>query len=34
MNKEKMKVVLIGCGIYPLGYMIGTEGWYDFVDGI
>ncbi|MEE2919545.1 MAG: bacteriorhodopsin-like [Bacteroidota bacterium] len=28
------KFVLIGWGIYPLGYMIGTEGWYDFVDGI
>jgi len=22
------KFVLIGWGIYPLGYMIGTEGWY------
>ena len=28
------KFVLIGWGIYPLGYMIGTEGWYDFIDGI
>ena len=28
------KFVLIGWGIYPLGYMIGTEGWYDFVDGL
>ena len=28
------KFVLIGWGIYPLGYMIGTDGWYDFVDGI
>ena len=28
------KFVLIGWGIYPLGYMIGTTGWYDFVDGI
>jgi len=28
------KFVLIGWGIYPLGYMIGTEGWYDFGDGI
>jgi len=26
------KFVLIGWGIYPLGYMIGTTGWYDFVD--
>ena len=26
--------VLIGWAIYPLGYMIGTDGWYDFVDGI
>ena len=26
------KFVLIGWGIYPLGYMIGTSGWYDFVD--
>ena len=28
------KFVLIGWGIYPIGYMIGTDGWYDFVDGI
>ena len=28
------KFVLIGWAIYPLGYMIGTDGWYDFVDGI
>ncbi len=28
------KFVLIGWGIYPLGYMIGTDGWYDFVDGL
>ena len=28
------KFVLIGWGIYPFGYMIGTDGWYDFVDGI
>ena len=28
------KFVLIGWGIYPLGYMIGTEGWYGFVDGL
>jgi sensory rhodopsin len=26
--------VLIGWAIYPLGYMIGTDGWYDFVDAI
>ena len=26
--------VLVGWSIYPLGYMIGTDGWYDFVDGI
>lgn len=26
------KFVLIGWGIYPLGYMIGTSGWYDFLD--
>jgi len=26
------KFVLIGWGIYPLGYMIGTDGWYDFLD--
>jgi sensory rhodopsin len=26
--------VLVGWAIYPLGYMIGTDGWYDFVDGI
>ena len=24
--------VLVGWAIYPLGYMLGTEGWYDFVD--
>ncbi len=24
--------VLVGWSIYPLGYMIGTDGWYDFVD--
>ena len=24
--------VLVGWSIYPIGYMIGTEGWYDFVD--
>jgi len=24
--------VLVGWAIYPLGYMIGTDGWYDFVD--
>ena len=28
------KFVLIGWGIYPLGYMIGTSGWYDFVDAL
>ena len=28
------KFVLIGWGIYPLGYMIGTEGWYDFLDAL
>ena len=26
--------VLVGWSIYPLGYMIGTDGWYDFVNGI
>ena len=24
--------ILVGWSIYPIGYMIGTEGWYDFVD--
>ena len=24
--------VLVGWAIYPIGYMIGTDGWYDFVD--
>ena len=24
--------VLVGWSIYPIGYMIGTDGWYDFVD--
>ena len=28
------KFVLIGWAIYPIGYMIGTDGWYDFVDAI
>ena len=28
------KFVLIGWGIYPLGYMIGTDGWYDFLDAL
>ena len=26
--------VLVGWAIYPIGYMIGTEGWYDFVDAL
>ena len=26
--------ILVGWSIYPIGYMIGTEGWYDFVDAI
>ena len=26
--------VLVGWAIYPIGYMIGTDGWYDFVDAI
>tara|TARA_B100000674_G_scaffold198170_1_gene161699 strand:- start:182 stop:886 length:705 start_codon:yes stop_codon:yes gene_type:complete len=26
--------VLVGWSIYPIGYMIGTDGWYDFVDAI
>ena len=24
--------VLVGWSIYPIGYMIGTDGWYDFID--
>jgi len=24
--------VLVGWAIYPLGYMVGTSGWYDVVD--
>ena len=28
------KFVLIGWAIYPIGYMIGTDGWYDFVDAL
>ncbi|MSP84780.1 MAG: rhodopsin, partial [Flavobacteriaceae bacterium] len=27
--------VLVGWAIYPLGYMLGTTGWYDgIVDGL
>jgi sensory rhodopsin len=26
--------VLVGWSIYPIGYMIGTDGWYDFVDAL
>ena len=26
--------VLVGWAIYPIGYMIGTDGWYDFIDAI
>ena len=26
--------VLVGWAIYPLGYMIGTDGWYDRIDGL
>ena len=26
--------ILVGWSIYPIGYMIGTEGWYDFVDAL
>ena len=26
--------ILFGWSIYPIGYMIGTDGWYDFVDAI
>jgi len=33
-HKTLTLFVLIGWAIYPLGYMIGTDGWYDFVDGI
>jgi hypothetical protein len=25
--------VLVGWAIYPLGYMAGTPGWYDFLNG-
>ena len=27
-------LILVGWSIYPIGYMIGTDGWYDFVDAI
>ena len=33
-HKTLTLFVLIGWAIYPLGYMIGTDGWYDFVDAI
>ena len=33
-HKTLTLFVLIGWAIYPLGYMIGTDGWYDFVAGI
>ena len=33
-HKTLTLFVLIGWAIYPLGYMIGTDGWYVFVDGI
>ena len=26
--------ILVGWSIYPIGYMFGTDGWYDFVDAI
>ena len=26
--------ILVGWSIYPIGYMIGTDGWYDFVDAL
>ena len=26
--------ILVGWSIYPIGYMIGTDGWNDFVDAI
>ena len=26
--------ILVGWSIYPIGYMIGTDGWYDFGDAI
>jgi hypothetical protein len=26
--------VLVGWAIYPLGYMLGTEGWYDGIQDI
>ena len=31
-HKTLTLFVLIGWAIYPLGYMIGPDGWYDFVD--
>lgn len=33
-HKTLTLFVLIGWAIYPLGYMIGTDGWYDFVDAL
>ena len=32
--KTMTLLVTVGWAIYPLGYMIGTDGWYDFVDAI
>ena len=26
--------VLVGWSIYPIGYMIGTDGWYDAIDAL
>ena len=30
--KSMTLLVTVGWSIYPIGYMIGTDGWYDFID--
>ena len=27
-------IVTVGWAIYPIGYMIGTDGWYDGIDAL
>lgn len=33
-HKTLSLFVLIGWAIYPLGYMLGTEGWYSFLNNV
>jgi sensory rhodopsin len=33
-HKTLSLFVLIGWAIYPLGYMLGTEGWYNFLNNV